>query len=188
MRSALGVRAVPAGRPFSVAALVVATTVCACGLEQLTQGGSKGDAGAASASSADAGADSGVTGQTCGVESGTGATLCRATSQCPAVAIDPQSLPHCGFRIKGGSAELVCACGESICSMGAYSTCTQAAQLLTSQTEQQVCAQIAEGRCTTASSSSSSSSSSGSTSGTPCDKQCMAECGGGSACASVCGC
>lgn len=185
MRSALGVRTT--GAPFSVAALVVATTVCACGLEQLTQGGSKGDAGAAAAASADAGAEAGVTGQACGVESGTGATLCRATSQCPSVAIDPQDLPHCGFRIKGGSAELVCACGESICSMGAYTTCAQAAQLLTSQTEQQVCAQIAEGRCTTGTSSTSSSSS-GSSSGRPCDKQCMAECGGGSGCASVCGC
>ena len=181
------------GGPFGLAALVIAASVVACGLENITTGGNR-DAGttptpAATEPTSDAGPA--LTGTACGPEENSGATLCRATSQCPSVAVDPQGLPHCGFRIKGSSSELVCGCGEALCPMGTFTTCAQAAQLITSQTEAQVCQQLAEGRCapTTGSSSSSSSGSSGTSgaSGT-CDKVCLAECGGGAGCASVCGC
>lgn len=159
-----------------------------CGIEQLTQGGSSSGStsGAASDGGADAAVDAGVTGAGCGIESGSGIQLCIATSACPTLAVDTQALPHCGFRLKGGSSELVCACGESICSMGAYTTCAQAADLLTSQTEAQVCTQLGEGRC---SAGTSSSSGSGGSSGSPtCDRQCLKDCGSGGGCASICGC
>jgi len=162
-----------------------ALALSGCGIEQLTQGGSSGTTSETSSATADAAAESGVTGQACGVEGESGATLCRATSQCPSLVVDSQALPHCGFRIKGGASELVCGCGESICSMGPFSTCTQAAQLLASQTEVGVCVQVAEGRCSAGTPSTGSASSGGSST---CDRTCLAECGGGAACASLCGC
>jgi hypothetical protein len=155
----------------------------ACGLEQLSKTGST------SSATSDAGTDGStattLTGAGCGVESGSGAQLCVATSACPSVVADTQALPHCGFRLKAGASELVCACGDSLCPMGVYSTCAQAAALLTTQTEAQVCTQLAEGRCSTVPASPAPSSSAGSSS---CDRACLQECGGGGACASICGC
>lgn len=172
----------------AVLSALAACFIVGCGIEQLTQGGSSGSSGSAAAT--DGGSDAAseaATGAGCGIESGSGVQLCVATSACPSVVVDTQALPHCGFRLKGGSSELVCACGDSICSMGAYTTCAQAASLLTSQTESQVCMQIAEGRCSVG--SPGPSSSSGSSGGNPtCDRQCLQECGGGGGCASICGC
>ena len=165
-----------------------ACLIVGCGIEQLTQGGGGSSSSATTAADggADAAPDSGVIGAGCGTESGSGTQLCVATSACPTVVVDTTALPHCGFRIKAGASELVCGCGDSICSMGAYTTCAQAAALLTSQTESQVCTQLAEGRCSAGvHAPSTSSSSSG---GSSCDKTCMSECGGGGACASICGC
>lgn len=175
--------------PLSLFAFA-ACLVVGCGIEQLTQGSGGSSSSSASTTGdggTDAAGDSGVVGAGCGVETGSSTQLCVATSLCPTVVVDTTALPHCGFRIKGGSSELVCGCGDSICSMGAFTTCAQAAALLTSQTEQQVCVQLAEGRCSAGVPTPSTSSSSGS-SGSTCDKTCMAECGGGSACASICGC
>ena len=164
--------------------ITLATLVAfGCGIEQLSQGGGS-SASTASDGGTDA-ADAGVLGAGCGIESGSGQQLCIATSLCPKVVVDTTAMPHCGFRIKGGASELVCACGDSICSMGAFSTCTQAASLLQSQTEAAVCAQVGEGRCFAATPSTSSSSSS---SGSTCDRQCLQECGSGAGCASICGC
>jgi hypothetical protein len=169
-----------------LAALVLSGA--ACSLDQLMkqQGGSTTPTGDAGTGEGGADAAAAVQGAGCGVDSESGAQLCRATALCPNVVVDSETFPHCGFRIRGSVVDLVCGCGQVLCSMGVYSTCAQAAQLLTAQTEQQVCMQVNDNRCTpvTTSSSSSSSSSSGST----CDKACLAECGGGSACASVCGC
>jgi hypothetical protein len=163
--------------------------VLGCGLAQLTQSGSGTGASTTSAEGGADAAEAGVSGAGCGIESGSGAQLCVATSLCPTVAVDTQALPHCGFRIKAGSSELVCACGESICSMGAFTTCKQAAGLLTSQTEASVCAQVAEGRCSVgAGAGSSGGAGASSSSGSTCDKTCLSECGGGSGCASICGC
>jgi hypothetical protein len=165
----------------------IATYLAAgCGIEQLTQGGSSGSTGTVADGGGDSGGDAGVTGAGCGIESGSGAQLCVATSLCPNVVVDTQALPHCGFRIKGGSSELVCACGESICAMGAFATCAQAAALLQSQTEASVCTQVADGRCFAG--TPSSSGSSGSNTKPTCDRQCLQECGGGGGCASICGC
>jgi hypothetical protein len=179
--------------PVSLAA-IAACLVLGCGLVDLTP---SGGGTATSASPADGGTDasveSGVQGANCGIESGSGQQLCQATSLCPTLVVDTTALPHCGFRIKAGATELVCACGDMICSMGAYTTCTQAASLLTSQTEQQVCAQLSEDRCSKGTAAAPDGTGTSGTSGTSgaggtCDHQCLQECGGGGGCASICGC
>jgi len=174
-------------RIASLAGPVIAlTTVVAigCGLEQLGQSGGKSSA-AAGDGGADA-AEAGIVGAGCGIETGSGQPLCMATSLCPKVVVDTQATPHCGFRVRGAASELVCACGDSICSMGAFSTCAQAAALLQTQTEAAVCTQVNEGRCFAGTPSTSSSGSSGSN--PACDRTCLQECGSGAGCASICGC
>lgn len=184
-------RAPAALRALALAALIAGSAGCA--LAQLLQSGSESDGTSSETPVSDAGPDANVTGAGCGTESQSGATLCRATSTCPSVVVDSDAFPHCGFRIRGSVSELVCACGELLCSMGSFTTCTSAAELLLSQTEQGVCLQVNEGRCSPArgtSSGGAGGASSGSSSGgnPACDRQCMSECGGGSACASVCNC
>ena len=168
---------------------VVATTllVAACALENRDGAGGRVGADGGPTSTSDGGADAGVQGAYCGAERQTGIQLCAATSMCPDIVVDTQAMPSCGFRIRGTAVDLVCGCGDQVCPMGIFSNCAQAAQLLANQSEGQVCAQISEGRCTSASPSSTSSSSS-SGGNTACDKQCYADCGGGAACASVCNC
>lgn len=175
--------------PLSLFAFA-ACLVVGCGIEQITQGGKSTDTSPTTTDGGtEAAAEAGVTGAGCGIESGSGTQLCIATSLCPTVVVDTQAFPHCGFRIKAGASELVCACGDALCSMGVFTTCAQAASLLTSQTEQQVCTQVVEGRCSVAPATPGSSGTSGTSGGNPsCDKQCLSECGGGGACASICGC
>ena len=165
-----------------------ACVIVGCGIEQLSQGGGGGSNKSASTAAdggSDAAGDSGIIGAGCGIETGSRTQLCVATSLCPNVVVDTTALPHCGFRIRAGASELVCGCGDSLCSMGVFTTCAQAAGLLTSQTEQQVCTQLAEGRCSAGVPAPGTSTSS---SGSSCDKACLSECGGGGACASICGC
>ena len=165
--------------------ITLATIVAfGCGIEQLSQGGSST---AATEAGVTDGGDGGVLGAGCGIESGSGQQLCVATSLCPNVVVDTEAMPHCGFRIKGSSSELVCGCGDAVCSMGAFTTCTQAAALLQSQSEGAVCAQVGEGRCFTGTPSKGTSSSS-SSSGSTCDRSCLQECGSGAGCAAICGC
>src|SRR5690242_10764305 len=102
------------------------------GCEQLGYG----TGGDQKAASSDAGAaEAGVVGGGCGTESKTGVELCIATSKCPSVVVDTQATPSCGFRVRNGIVDLVCACGTSICPMGTFSTCAEAQKLLTEQTE-----------------------------------------------------
>lgn len=166
----------------------------ACITPSLNLGDDDSSSSTTATATGDAGVDAGFVGGGCGTESTTGQQLCTATTMCPTLVIDVQAMPHCGFRLRNGVPDLVCACGTSICSMGVFDTCLQAASLLTNQTESSVCSQIGDGRCleitttpttTTAATSSSSSTSSG---GTGCDTQCVKDCGGGEACASVCNC
>ena len=180
-------------RLLGAAALPVLMTlsgagVFALGCLDITQNTGDGDAGTA-ASDAGAAAEAGIVGGGCGIEQSSGIELCVATSMCPNVTVDTQAMPGCGFRVRGAAVDLVCACGTAICPVGIFSTCAEAAQLLANQTEQGVCVQVAEGRCTESSTTSSSSSGSSSSGGNPaCDRQCMQDCGGGAACASVCNC
>ncbi len=170
-------------------ALAGAAVVAGCALEPTVQSGSGSNTSTTDTSTT---ADAGILGADCGVESGTGAVLCRAVSTCPSVIVDTQATPHCGFRIRGSIAELVCGCGDSICPMGTFTTCDQAQHLLSTQTELGVCAQVAEERCEPAGAASPPPASTGtagnSNSGPTCDKQCLSECGGGAACASICEC
>lgn len=183
-------------RPSSLlSASAVSIALLSSGCEQLERGlgggdrggGDAGASGDGSASSSAAIVEAGVVGGGCGIEQKSGLQLCIATSMCPNVVVDTQSMPSCGFRVRGNAVDLICVCGSAICPMGIFTTCAEAAQLLANQTEQGVCVQVAEGRCVdTGASSSSSSSSSG---GNPaCDKKCMSDCGGGAACASICNC
>lgn len=167
-----------------VPALLVGPSIAACAaIDSLGTGSGTNTAEAGTLPASDAGPEGSVLGANCGVEQGL--NLCRSTSKCPTVVVDSESHPNCGFRIQGSVADLVCICGEQLCSMGAFVTCAQAQQILVSQTETNVCAQVAEERCTALAPASSSSGSSGAPG---CDKQCLSECGGGAACASMCGC
>jgi hypothetical protein len=163
-----------------------AALVLGCGIVDIAPaggGGSKATSAAVADGGSDAAVEAGVVGANCGIESGSGQQL-------------SQAFPHCGFRIKSGATELVCACGQLLCSMGTYTTCTQAAALLMTQTEQQVCTQLAEDRCSAGTAAPSGSSGTSGTSGASgssgasgtCDHTCLAECGGGGGCASICGC
>lgn len=181
-------------RPYAPLAAAVVLGLSACGIEQLTNGTGSGTGGA-DAGSGEAG-DGGpsISGAGCGTERQTGIALCAATSMCPELVVDTQAFPSCGFRIRGTAVDLVCGCGEYVCPMGVFATCTQAAELLVSQTEQTVCAQIGEGRCTTvapagsSTSSGSGGASSSSSGGTGCNMQCYDACGGGDNCAMLCNC
>src|SRR5450432_2535033 len=76
--------------------------------------GSSTDAGAApataSASDANANTPDAAKGIDCIVEQTTGATICSVNTLCPAVAIDHDQFPNCGFRVKGGTLDIECAC------------------------------------------------------------------------------
>jgi hypothetical protein len=174
---------------------LIASTVACEELSRSLGGGDNSGQDAGSTSDGAASPDASIVGGGCGVEQQTGATLCIATSMCPEVVVDTQAMPSCGFRVRGASVDLVCACGTALCPMGTFATCGEAVQLLTNQTESAVCVQVAEGRCiestasTSSSTSSTSSSASSSSGGNPaCDRQCVKDCGGGAACASVCNC
>lgn len=169
--------------------VLVPCLVAGCALAQLSQGGGGGESAGGSDGGKAGDADGAVRGAGCGIDSLSGAELCVATSLCPNVVVDTQAFPHCGFRIKSGASELVCGCGDAICSMGPFTTCAQAVQLLKSQTEGAVCAQVGEDRCTRgAPAPSGSSGASGSGGGPTCDHSCLQECGAGAGCASICGC
>jgi hypothetical protein len=170
---------------IGVSGLTVAGSA-SLGCLDLTQT-SADDAGTATTDGG-AAAEAGIVGGGCGVEQSSGIELCAATSMCPTVVVDTQAMPTCGFRVRGAVVDLVCACGTAICPVGAFATCAEASQLLTNQTAQGVCVQVAEGRCLEAAGTSSSSSSSSSGGNPACDRQCMQDCGGGAGCASVCNC
>lgn len=165
-------------RAFCLAALTL--LFAACALPDFSAGsGSKSGGDGGTSDGGDAGPA--VSGAGCGTESETGMELCLATSACPSVVVDGQAFPTCGFRIRGSVVDLVCACGTQICSMGAYTTCAQAAELLANQSYGSVCAQVSEGRCVEAPNPSGGS-------GSTCNRACLDACGGGAGCAAVCNC
>lgn len=147
--------------------------------------GSSTDAGAAAATAtatdASASTPDAAKGIDCIVEQTTGATICSVNTLCPSVAIDHDQFPNCGFRVKGGTLDIECACNGSLCPLGVPSTCAQAAQMLMTQTEATVCAQVSDGRCTDGNPVTPMGT------GT-CDKTCAGECGGDPNCLVGCGC
>jgi hypothetical protein len=110
--------------------------------------------------------------------------LCAAVSLCPTLSVNRDQFPDCGFRVQGDVLDLECVCNGEICPMGVATSCAQAQQLMSTQTELSVCSQVSEGRCTGGTPAPPSSSG---TSGT-CDHQCQAQCGGDPSCYQMCGC
>jgi hypothetical protein len=143
--------------------------------------GTGSDAGAAAASSSEAGSDVTATGAYCGRDPESGATLCSAISLCPSLVIDPDAWPGCGYRVNGAVIDMECACSGALCPIGVAPSCAAAAQLLGGQTQPQVCLQVGDGRCVTPAPSGAGTTSS-------CDRDCAAQCGGDPSCVQICGC
>ncbi len=62
-----------------------------------------------------------------------GIALCLGISSCPTVRVDPDQFPDCGYRIAGGSIDLECLCGDSLCPMGSAASCLDAKALLSEE-------------------------------------------------------
>jgi hypothetical protein len=163
---------------FLGAALAAAAPMPAC---QLPQGDS--DAGADAAADGIAVSPDPIGADCTAVAPAT--TLCAAISLCPNFLLDATLFPHCGFRMHGAVLDLECWCDGNLCPIGVPATCDQIPGLLDGQTEDTVCVQVNEGRCTNL---AGSSSSSGAGSGSSCDKDCQAACGGVPSCVQQCGC
>jgi hypothetical protein len=141
-------------------------------------GGSGGGDDAGSSASPDAATGAGCTGNL-----GGNVSLCTYISVCPSIGVDHDQFPNCGFHIRGDVIDLECVCnGTSLCPMGAPTSCTQAAQLLKSQTELIVCQQVADDRCTSLVSASADAGTN------PCNTECAGQCGGDPSCIQGCGC
>ena len=168
-----------------VVAALVAAGLVGCNMIQQIEGGTSSSTGAGGSVTTGTGGSAAAQGTGCGVDPDTGATLCLGNSLCPGVTVSTEAFPACGFRIDGTVIDIECSCGYSLCPLRA-TTCATAAQLLASQNEGAVCAQLSLGNCTagTPTTTTSSSSSSGGT----CDTTCRAECGGDPTCIEACGC
>lgn len=148
-------------------------------------GASGGDGGAATGLVDGGAAGPTALGADCITEATTGVHICSAISTCPKVVIDHDIYPNCGWRIRGQALDLECACSGMVCPLGSPANCDQAAKLLADQTEQLVCQQLNEGRCT------AGTATPGSSSGKPtstCDGVCAGECHNDPSCLRLCGC
>ena len=85
--------------------------------------------------------------QGCVFDSAAQVTLCTTSSACPALRIDHDLYPNCGFRYPSTAIDVECVCDDSLCPLGAALDCAQAAALLDSQSELLTCIQRNEGRC-----------------------------------------
>jgi hypothetical protein len=164
-----------------LAASGLALFVVGCGiLQQLEGGGSGGSSTAAAAG----GAPTTGTGVDCGQDPATSATLCLANTLCPGLTIDSSVYPGCGFRVNGAVVDVECSCSGSLCPLGG-ATCAQVEQLLASENQGVVCAEISAGICVAGTPVSGSGSSS---SGGSCDTVCRDDCAGDPTCIEACGC
>lgn len=177
----------------ALAALAASVALSAASAACIDISTGTGGQGAQAAAASDAGVEAGPEGAGCGTDPSTGVTLCTATSECPTLAVDHDAFPHCGFRIRGTATELLCLCEGQLCPVGVYASCEEAAQLLSAQTEANVCVQRLEGRC-----SAGASGGGGGGGQTPvtgvdpavktCNEQCTRECAGIPNCRQLCGC
>lgn len=165
-------------RSLAVALALSAATGCSSNLFGNGDAGA-GDAAAAGDASAAAQADA-ATGADCTGDLGGGVRLCTYVSLCPSLGIDHGQFPNCGFRVRGGVIDMECVCNGVLCPMGAPTTCAQAQQLLSSQSELGVCQQVADGRCTSLGTSTGGKGT--------CDTECSGRCGGDPSCIQGCGC
>src|SRR5215471_450115 len=147
----------------------------------LDPAGSGGSAATASAQ-ADAGdAASGSSGTGCAVDSISNVMLCTSIDTCPGLAVDHDLYPDCGFRVPASSIDVLCVCGDSLCSLGTALGCSQIQAMLALGSELAVCAQENEGRCAARGPVKPAASGS-------CDRSCASECAGDPGCFRLCGC
>jgi hypothetical protein len=150
-------------------------------LTSCLQIGPPGGADAGSRATRPTGAQDGAsanTGSDC-VDFGSGAVLCTNVSACQGIAVDHDLYPNCGFRVPSSSIDLECVCNNSLCPMGSALSCTQARDLLASQSEIAVCMQASEGRCAALPAH---------TTGQSCDRSCASSCVSDPLCLKMCGC
>ena len=118
--------------------------------------------------------------------------LCLGVAACASVTFDPSAWPGCGFRVTGGATlDLECLCGDSLCPIGVATSCGQAAELLSGQTQLMVCEQVAEQRCVAAAPTAGGApGQTGADAGVPstCDRNCIVGCGTAADCLELCGC
>jgi hypothetical protein len=154
--------------------------------------GGRGSASGGSSSGTSPGGDAGggssggkgATGGTnCTTDPASGITLCEQIDACPGLLVDQGAFPGCGFRMSAASTyDLECACGESLCPVGAPTSCADAAQLLDQAgSSVVVCQELNSGACLPISSPGSGNQ------GT-CDKTCESDCAGEPNCIQLCGC
>jgi hypothetical protein len=162
-------------------AVLLGGSLSACAQLGLPQ--DSGAAGAVGSGTAGAGSSAEVIvrGTNCGLDPGSGVSLCLGISSCPTVRVDPDQFPDCGYRIAGSTIDLECLCGDSLCPMGTAASCLDAKSLLSEQSAQGVCAAIADGRCQVVQHTSIHSNST-------CDPECRAQCSGVPGCITLCGC
>lgn len=130
------------------------------------------------------------TGVDCITESTTGATLCTGNTQCGTLAVDHDVYPDCGFKVVGANAtlDIECACqGGMLCPVGIAASCTEASTMLQSQTEQTVCAQVSDGRCSQGTGTAAAAGG-GAAAQNACNANCESSCAGAPACIAACGC
>ena len=156
----------------------------ACAIPGVNTGSDAGPSDGGASSSSDGG-NAAAVGSNC-AQVAAGLALCTGISVCgTTIAVDHDVYPDCGFRIKGTVLDLECVCnGDSVCPIGVATDCASAYQLLQNQTQQTVCQQVAEGRCT----STTPGGTTGGTSSSTCDKTCESECAGNPTCIQQCGC
>ena len=147
--------------------ILLGGSLSACAQLGLPQDSGAGGSGGSGAAGASATGDAPARGTNCGVDPSSGVSLCLGITSCPAVRVDPDQFPDCGFRIFGSTIDLECLCGDSLCPMGAAATCLDAKSLLSDESAQGVCATIADGRCRVVRTSLPMSS---------CDSTCRARC------------
>jgi len=166
---------------FSIALLLSLSACLQLGKPSDSDDSSTGDAAGAGAGAAGTGSSAAATGTNCGVDPSSGISLCLGISSCPAVRVDPDQFPDCGYRISGNKIDLECLCGDSLCPMGSAASCLDAKSLLFDQSAQGVCAGVAAGRCQLVKQTAHTATST-------CDKDCRAQCGGVPGCFTLCGC
>jgi hypothetical protein len=140
-------------------------------------------AATASSSRADAGGDAATStgGTGCVVDSVSNVMLCTSVDACPGLAVDHDLYPDCGFRVPALSIDVLCVCGDSLCSLGTALSCPQIQAMLAQSSELAVCAQENEGRCAARGPVKPTPSGS-------CDHTCASECAGDPGCFRLCGC
>jgi hypothetical protein len=175
-------------RPFVVALPLLALGALqflapACVIPDISTGADAGSSSASSSSSSGAGGGSSsatTTGASC-TQVSSSISLCLYISSCPNLILDPKVFPSCGFRIHGDAIDPECLCGNTICPIGAPTSCSEAAADTSGDvTYDSVCEQSVEGHCTALGTGGSSTSSA-------CET-CVQNCDNVPSCVEACGC